>query len=110
MSDEDADSPSPVLRRRLRTERLGLRPASQKDADATWKYRCLDSVNEWLTGVPGTLEEYRVLFAEPSRLSTTVIVELAGGRDGEMIGDFMLRQQDAWAQVEVRDQARGAQV
>jgi RimJ/RimL family protein N-acetyltransferase len=101
--------PAPVLGRSLHSERLVLRPAIAADADATWEYRRLESVNEWLTGVPPTVEEYRAVFAEPQRLSTTVIVELAHHSDGRPIGDFMLRREDAWSQVEVTKQARGAQ-
>ena len=35
----------------------------------------------------------------------TIVVEL----EGEVIGDLMLRLEDAWAQAEVADQARGVQ-
>jgi RimJ/RimL family protein N-acetyltransferase len=95
----------PALMHSLRTERLTLRPASADDADATWEYRRLDSVGEWLTEVPTDLEAYRVTFADPARLANTVVVEL----DGDLIGDFMLRIDDAWAQSEVADQARSTQ-
>lgn len=91
------------------------------DAEATWPFRQLASVNDWLGGCPGTLDGYRDLFAEPARLAATVIVELAAGpagaaiwagseENGTVIGDFMLRREDAWAQVDVADAARGAQV
>ena len=89
----------------MRTERLTLRPATAADADPTWKYRRLESVGEWLTEVPADLEAYRATFADPARLAATVVVEL----DGNVIGDFMLRIEDAWAQAEVADQARGTQ-
>lgn len=106
--------PGPVLDRPLQTERLTLRPARSHDADATWAYRRLDTVNEWLTGVPATVEEYRQQFAEPSRLATTVMVELDDsgiGTSGRVVvGDFMLRREDAWAQAEVTEQARETQV
>src|SRR4051812_49446019 len=42
----------PVLERPLHIERLTLRPATAGDADPTWKFRGLESVNEWLTGSP----------------------------------------------------------
>jgi len=92
-------APTPVLDRTLRTERLILRPATPEDADATWAYRRLETVNEWLTGVPESCEENRDLFTEPARLATTVIVERSGGVIGE----------DSWAQAEVTEGARGAQ-
>lgn len=108
------DSPAPAaefpahaaaaLKHPLCTERLTLRPATEDDADATWKYRRLDSVGEWLTEAPADPQTYRSTFAEPERLAATVIVEL----DGHVIGDFMLRVEDAWAQAEVTDDAKGA--
>ena len=89
----------------LRTSRLTLRAATPEDADATWSYRRLPAVAEWLTELPTDLIAYRTTFAEPARLAATVIVE----RDGEIIGDFMLRVEDAWAQAEVVDAARNTQ-
>ena len=64
----------PVLQRPLRTERLTLRPAGADDTDPTWRFRRLESVNEWLTGCPADLGGYRELFLEPVRLASTVIV------------------------------------
>jgi RimJ/RimL family protein N-acetyltransferase len=90
----------------LRTERLTLRPATAADADGTWAYRRLESVGEWLTEIPADLDAYRATFTDPGRLAATVIVELP---DGTLLGDFMLRLEDAWAQADVADQARGAQ-
>ncbi|MCB0896367.1 MAG: GNAT family N-acetyltransferase [Nocardioides sp.] len=101
--------PAPVLDRVLRTERLVLRPATVDDTDATWTFRQLDEVNDWLTGCPGDPAGYRDLFAEPDRLATTVVIELGHGSDRTVIGDFMLRREDAWAQLDVADAARGAQ-
>jgi RimJ/RimL family protein N-acetyltransferase len=102
-----------VLHRRLHTERLTLRPAAVEDADPTWKFRQLAEVNEWLTGCPDDIDGYRDLFTDPARLAATVVVELGhdtgSGNSGEVIGDFMLRREDAWAQLEVADEARGAQ-
>jgi RimJ/RimL family protein N-acetyltransferase len=100
---------APTLDRTLHTERLTLRPATEYDAEATWSYRRLDSVNEWLTGVPAGLPAYRSSFQEPSRLAATVIVERPGDSGPQVIGDFMLRLEDAWAQVEVNDRAENAQ-
>ena len=99
-----------VLQRRLHTERLTLRPAVADDADATWKYRQLDSVNEWLTGRAPDLDGYREAFSAPDRLATTVIVTLGNEPQAPIIGDLMLRRGDAWAQLEVADRARGTQM
>jgi RimJ/RimL family protein N-acetyltransferase len=97
---------APVLDRVLVTERLVLRPATAEDADVTWAYRHLRTVDEWLTGGPSDLDGYRALFAAEDRLASTVVVELDRG---SVIGDFMLRREDAWAQAEVASRARGAQ-
>jgi RimJ/RimL family protein N-acetyltransferase len=98
-----------VLEGPLHTERLTLRPATADHADATWKYRQLESVNEWLAGSPEDLDGYRALFGEPARLATTVLVTLGHDPAAPIIGDLMLRREDAWAQVDVADQARGRQ-
>jgi len=97
----------PVLEHPLRTERLLLRPGGAGDADSTWRYRRLESVNEWLTGRAADLDAYRELFAGPARLAATVVVQLGHTPDAEVIGDLMLRREDAWAQFEVADDARG---
>jgi RimJ/RimL family protein N-acetyltransferase len=107
------DAPDPIrppaLERPLRTERLTLRPATADDADATWRFRRLESVNEWLTGCPADLDGYRELFSEPARLATTVIVTLGHDAAAPIIGDFMLRREDARAQRDVAARARGMQ-
>lgn len=120
-ADEEAEAAcptsdhQPVLVHALRTERLTLRAAVADDADPTWQFRQLDSVNEWLTGCPADLECYRELFTDPARLATTVIIELDHPEGAPhsaspyVIGDFMLRREDAWAQLEVAEAARGAQ-
>ena len=89
----------------VRTERLVLRPAREEDAEPTWRFRRLEPVSRWLTQLPPDLGAYRETFTEPSRLTTTLIVEY----EGRVIGDLMLRVHDPWAQTEVRDQARGKQ-
>jgi RimJ/RimL family protein N-acetyltransferase len=108
-----AGAPGPgrqsVLERPLHTERLTLRPATADDADSTWQYRRLESVNEWLTGCPADLDGYRKLFSEPARLATTIIVTLGHDAAAPIIGDFMLRRENAWAQLGVADQARDRQ-
>jgi RimJ/RimL family protein N-acetyltransferase len=105
--------PPPVqpsaLERPLHTRRLTLRPATTDDAAATWAYRRLESVDEWLTGFPAELDAYRDVFCDPGRLAATVIVTLGRHPAGPIIGDLMLRREDAWAQLEVADQARSAQ-
>jgi RimJ/RimL family protein N-acetyltransferase len=105
--------PNPIrrslLERALHTERLTLRPAIADDADPTWTFRRLESVNEWLTGCPADLDRYREFFSEPARLATTVIVTLRHDPAAPIIGDLMLRREDARAQPDVVDQARDTQ-
>lgn len=108
-TDGDASARPSTLERPLRTDRLTLRPARAEDADETWAYRGLDAVNEWLTGRPADIDAYRPLFRDPDRLATTVIITLGHDDDAPIIGDLMLRREDAWAQLEVAEQARGTQ-
>ena len=46
---------------------------------------------------------HRATFTDPARLATTLVIEL----DGEVIGDLMVRVEDAWSQKEVVEDARG---
>ena len=89
----------------VRTARLTLRPALADDLAATWEYRRLPEVSRWLTRAPATPEEYGEHFLDPDRLARTVVVEL----QGHVVGDLMLKVEDAWAQAEVADRARGTQ-
>jgi RimJ/RimL family protein N-acetyltransferase len=100
----------PALERPLRTEHLTLRPATAADAEATWRFRRLESVNEWIPGCPAGLDGYRERFCEPARLARTVVFTLGHHPAAPVIGDLMLRREDAWAQLEVADRARGTQV
>jgi hypothetical protein len=45
-------------------------------------------------------------FTDPDRLAITLLVELPGTG---VIGDIMVRVEDAWSQAEVRAQAAGVQ-
>jgi RimJ/RimL family protein N-acetyltransferase len=89
----------------VRTERLTIRPATLDDADATWQIRRIESVGRWMTAASGDADDFRRKFAEPERLSRTLLMEL----DGVVIGDLYLAVGDAWAQAEVADRARGVQ-
>jgi len=100
---------TPGLVRSLSTERLLLRPATEDDVEATWAFRRLDEVNEWLTGRADHLDAYRELFTAPERLATTVVMELRHDAATTVIGDLMLRRGHAWAQVEVAAQAQDAE-
>jgi RimJ/RimL family protein N-acetyltransferase len=88
-----------------RTTRLSIRPATADDLDATWAFRRLPEVSEWLTHSVRDRAHYAEVFLEPGRLASTLVLEL----DGTVVGDLMLRIEDPWSQTEVRDQARGRQ-
>ncbi|MDG4831072.1 GNAT family N-acetyltransferase [Solwaraspora sp. WMMD1047] len=87
------------------TERLTVRPATTADADATWRFRQRADVSRWLTRASATLEEHRRWFQDPASLARTLVIE----HHGEVIGDLMLKIEDAWAQAEIADRARGVQ-
>lgn len=87
------------------TDRLTIRPAAKDDVEATWQFRSLPEVGEWITAVPTTLEAYTAHFLEESRLEKTLLFE----HDGHVIGDLMLAVEDAWSQREVEDQAKQVQ-
>lgn len=89
----------------IRTERLLIRRATPADVETTWPFRRLPEVSEWMTNAPRGLEDYRKHFEEPGRRSRTLIYE----RDGRVIGDLMIRIEDAWTQAEVTDQGKDAQ-
>jgi len=89
----------------VRTARLTVRPATADDAEATWRIRRIPEVSRWLTRTADDRERYTRNFADPDRLSKTLVVE----RDGVTVGDLMLLVEDAWAQTEVADRARGVQ-
>lgn len=89
----------------LRTERLSIRRAVPEDAERTWRWRKLPEVGEWVTRAPSDFEMHRALFVEPERLAIQLVIE----RDGDLIGDVMLKVEDAWTQAEVADQGQGVQ-
>lgn len=89
----------------LRTDRLTIRPATPEDLEATWSFRRLPEVSHWIPRAPTTLEQYREDFEREDSLDRTLVVE-AGGR---VIGDLMLKVEDAWAQAEVAARARRTQ-
>lgn len=101
---DDAQNPTPPLRA-LSTERLTVRPATAADADATFAYRRLDEVGQWVTAIATDVEKYRASFIEPDQLGTTLIIE----HEGAVVGDLMLRVENSWAQAEVREAAVGKQ-
>jgi RimJ/RimL family protein N-acetyltransferase len=89
----------------VRTERLVIRPATPDDVDTTWPFRRLPEVVEWVTHDVQPREEYAAMFLAPDRLASTLVMEL----DGVVVGDLMIRVEDAWSQAEVADEAKASQ-
>ena len=94
------DLPWPVS-----TQRLLIRRVQVEDADALWRYRRLPEVCDWITSAPDDADAFVAYFSDPHRLEVTLAVE----HDGIVVGDLYLGIEDAWAQTEVKEAARGVQ-
>ncbi|GAA4727772.1 GNAT family protein [Pedococcus ginsenosidimutans] len=86
----------------LSTQRLTLRRATTDDADAVLSYRRLPPVAEWIGPPP---EDFHTRFAAPERLDVLLVIE----RAGVVIGDLMVKIEDAWAPATLAEQAQGVQ-
>lgn len=108
----------------VRTERLQVRPMTAPDIDAMWEWRRLPDVNRWLGLAPATIDAFRERCLDPDRLAAMYIIELLpteadGQTDGDgaaagdgravPIGDIMIKIGDAWAQLEVAEQAKAVE-
>jgi RimJ/RimL family protein N-acetyltransferase len=89
----------------VHTDRLTLRPATADDADATWRFRRRADVSRWITRAPAVPEQHRAWFQDPDSLARTLVIE----HGAEIVGDLMVRIEDAWAQAEIAERARGMQ-
>ncbi|MFB9376689.1 GNAT family N-acetyltransferase [Kineococcus gynurae] len=87
----------------LRTPRLTVARATPADEDEVWAYRRRDDVGEWLGLHPVDRADFHEIFS--SRLGTGLVVR----RDGDLVGDLMLKIGDGWGQREVVADARGTQ-
>ncbi|MBB2946580.1 RimJ/RimL family protein N-acetyltransferase [Actinoplanes lutulentus] len=86
----------------LRTDRLSLRPATTGDTGATWHFRRRADVSHWITRASATLDDHRTWFEAPETLARTLVIE----HSGAVIGDLMVKIEDAWAQTEIAEEAR----
>jgi RimJ/RimL family protein N-acetyltransferase len=86
----------------VRTERLVLRRLADGDLPRIFAYRSLPDVAEWIGATASDLETLTERFGDGA---TAVVVE----HDGQLIGDLMVKLQDAYAQREVTDQAAGTE-
>jgi RimJ/RimL family protein N-acetyltransferase len=84
------------------TARLMLRRATAADADVVLSYRRLPSVSEWIGDPP---EDFHARFVAPERLEVLLLIERAGG----VIGDLMIKIEDAWAPARMISRARGVE-
>jgi RimJ/RimL family protein N-acetyltransferase len=73
------------------------------DESAMWTYRQLEEVSQWGSWRPANQADWRTLLH--SRLRDVLVIEL----DGQIIGDLMVKVEDAWGQREVADGARSMQ-
>lgn len=87
----------------VRTGRLILRRPTREDFDALWEFRKLNTVGEWLGWHPSDREDYEATIK--TKGSDTVAVLLKG----QVIGELMIKLQDAWGQREVAERAKGSQ-
>jgi RimJ/RimL family protein N-acetyltransferase len=84
------------------TARLTLRRAQADDADAVLSYRASPAVAEWIGAPP---PDFHARFVAPERLDALLVIERAGG----IIGDLMVKIEDAWAPAAMQPRARGVQ-
>jgi RimJ/RimL family protein N-acetyltransferase len=87
------------------TARLSIRPGVEADLEPLFRIRTRPEVEQWMTDAPPDLDWFLRRSAEVDRLASTLVIE----RDGRMVGDLMLRVEDAWGQHEVAADARGTQ-
>ena len=89
----------------VRTDRLTLRPATPDDLRAVFEIRSLPEVGQWMPDLPTSYDAWVLAQGQRGGLERMLAVLLGD----ELIGHLYLHVEDAWSQVEVRDQAAGAQ-
>lgn len=92
----------------VRTDRLWLRPARPDDGADLWRYRRLESVAEWISALPADERTFRESFVDSPRFASMILVSRSADHTA-IIGDLMLRVENAWGQSEVADHAAGTQ-
>jgi RimJ/RimL family protein N-acetyltransferase len=89
----------------VRTDRLVLRPVASGDEDAIWSYRHDEETARWLSSLPADRAAFQPSIEQPADWAGTIVIEL----DDVVIGNVLVRIEDAWSQVEVRAEAAGTQ-
>ena len=87
----------------LQTRRRTIRPGTEGDADAVYDLRTVPEVSTWIpisSAFPR--EEFVSMYRSPERMPWFLVIE----HEGALVGELLLRVDDSYAQVEVRDQAR----
>jgi len=94
----------------VHTQRLRLRRLEAEDLLATWRYRQLPEVYEWITSGPTELADYKRLYFEEGRMERDVAVELVDEQGtATLIGTVMVKVHDGWGQSEVVEQTIGTE-
>ena len=88
-----------------RTERLTIRPAETADLPAVFAVRSRKDVAEWMPEQPTSYDDWLLRLGRTGAVDRMLVIEL----DGVVIGDLYVHVEDAWAQVEVADQAHDMQ-
>lgn len=66
----------------VHTGRLLLRRATPEDVDATWAFRRLPEVQQWLGAATATYDAYRERYFRPRHFADLLIVEPSGRMKG----------------------------
>ena len=92
----------------VQTARLQIRPLEDADLPAVWGFRKLPDVSRWLGRAPQTQQAFNETYSDPRRRATTLVIELLDPQDGSptIVGDLMVKIEDAWAQAEVANAAQ----
>ncbi len=106
---EEGTDPLAALPWPLRGERIEIRPVTAADAEAVWRYRRIPEVQEWISTAPTSFGSFRPYFVEPSRMAVEFAIVLEEPDGPRVIGDIMLKIEDAWAQTEVQEAGRAVQ-
>lgn len=86
------------------TQRLVIRKGRAGDADEIWPWREDDEINQWLTSIPTSPEQNKDRWV--AGLDSNYVAEIAG----TIVATGKIAPEQAWAQAEVADQAKGTQV
>ena len=103
LDGQDVPAPLDAVTWPRRTARLSLRRATTADAEQMWAYRRLEEVARWVT------RRFRDRGDWDAYLAAGLRDQLVIEGEGRIVGDVMVRVEDAWAQREVVAQARGVQ-